>query len=191
MGTNGWLTGAMMPSPMEISTVTYFPRHTKITVRFRHQLYSSQVPELANNLLTMIPSLRNHLCENRNGLRFEEEVRDTELGHVFEHVVLALLHARGYHLRGHTTWNWHREPLGTYQVTINTGKKLLIKESLLLAQAILTNALIGPVLRFTIPGIEARTDARPLLVESAREPTRLLFSSEPIFLKQSISQSDA
>ena len=136
---------------MEISSVTFFPRHTRITMRFRHHLYSSQVPNLATALLTMLPSLRKHLCSNRSGLRFEEELTDTELGHVFEHVILAILARRGVCTGGHTTWNWQRDPIGTYHVTIGTGKKLLVKEGLLIAQAILTNACSARCCRMRLP----------------------------------------
>lgn len=136
---------------MEICSVTFFPRHTRITMRFRHHLYSSHVPDLAQHLLSMLPSLREHDCINRRNLSFEEELAETELGHVFEHVVLAVLSLRGVCTRGQTTWNWQRDPIGTYHVTIGTGKKLLLKESLLVAQAILTNALVGPVLRIRLP----------------------------------------
>lgn len=166
---------------MEIRALTFFPRHTRITVRFPHHLYSSQVPDLAANLLKLLPSLREHRCINRSGLAFTEEVQDTELGHVFEHVLLAILHGRGFHLRGQTTWNWHRDPLGTYQVTINSGKKLVIKESLLIAQAIFTNALVGPVLAINLPKLTGPDGRLPLQItpKSAKEPKRLLFSAAP------------
>ena len=164
---------------MEISAVTFFPRHTRITVRFRHHLYSSQIPDLSHNLLAMLPSLREHVCHNRSGLAFPEEIQDTELGHAFEHVLLGILHRRGLRLRGQTTWNWQRDPLGTYHVTVNTGKKLLIKESLLIAQAIFTNALHGPVLRFKLPVPSGPTPLGLFVAgKSSREPERLLFSTE-------------
>lgn len=168
---------------MEISSVTFFPRHTRITVRFRHHLYSSHLPGLANHLLAMLPSLREHFCMNRRGLSFEEELKETEMGHVFEHVILGVLALRGVATRGQTTWNWQRDPIGMFQVTIGTGKKLLVKEALVVAQAILTNAIHGPVLRFRLP-------TEPLLPRQAELPvyryTRvgetapLLFAAEAV-----------
>lgn len=169
---------------MEISSVVFFPRHTRLTVRFRHHLYSGQVRNLSSDLLTMLPTLREHLCFNRGGLPFVEELQDTELGHVFEHIVLALLQQRGLYTRGQTTWNWERDPIGTYQVTINTGKKLLIKESMLIAQAMLTNALVGPALKFNVPTlgeVETITAPLPLQLEAiAGSEPRVLFSSEQL-----------
>ena len=159
---------------MELTAITFRPRTTRVTVRFRHHLYSSQLPGLADSLLLMLPGLGDHLCRNRRGLPFREEVADTELGHVFEHVVLAILARRGIRTRGLTTWNWHRDPLGTYHVSISTGKRTAVKESVLLAQAIFTNALLGPVLRISLPAeqpgrLVVGTDRRLLFAGTAEE----------------------
>jgi cyanophycin synthase-like protein len=169
---------------MEISAITFFPRHTRITVRFHHSLYSSQVDRLQTHLLDMLPSLREHICYNRSGLPFVEELENTELGHVFEHIMLAILEQRGLCTSGQTTWNWHRDPIGTYHVTLATGKKHLVKESILVAQTILTNLLVGPVLQIQLP--ESRPAARrePLPVYRLTKPRgkparQLLFASRP------------
>jgi hypothetical protein len=132
---------------MEISQLTFHPRHTRFTVRFRNRLYSSQVDDIATRLCEMLPTLTDHRCINRHGLPFTEELNDTELGHVFEHVVLELLSQREIYARGQTTWNWERDAIGTYQVTISSGKRIAIKECVLIAQAIFTNLLLGPPLR--------------------------------------------
>ncbi|HEY8108637.1 MAG TPA: hypothetical protein VIF43_01355 [Patescibacteria group bacterium] len=169
---------------MEISAITFFPRHTRITIRFHHSLYSSQVDQLRAHLLDMLPSLREHLCYNRSGLPFTEELEDTELGHVFEHVMLAILERRGLCASGQTTWNWRRDPIGTYHVTIATGKKHLVKESVLVAQAILTNLLLGPVLPIRLPEGRRVRRHEPLPVyrlAKSRDKTapQLLFASRP------------
>lgn len=174
---------------MEICSVIFFPRHTRITMRFRHHLYSSQVPDLAGHLLSMLPSLREHECINRRNLSFEEELAQTELGHVFEHVILAVLARRGICTRGQTTWNWERDPIGTYHVTIGTGKKLLLKESLLVAQALLTNTLLGPMIRMRlpdadVPGQRPRSGGTELPVyryepRGPRRGNRMLFAAVP------------
>lgn len=179
---------------VEISAITFFPRHTRITLRFYHHLYSSQIPNLGAMLLDMLPNLREHICYNRHGLGFLEELADTELGHAFEHVILAILHQRGLSARGQTTWNWQRDPIGTYHVTINTGKKSLVKESLVLAQAIFTNALLKPVLRFVVSPPEAkRRSGSPasLLIQSpiTKEPRRLLFSDDTPFPKSAVRKT--
>lgn len=171
---------------MEISAITFFPRHTRITVRFRHSLYSSQVDRLRAHLLDMLPSLREHICYNRSGLPFTEELENTELGHVFEHVVLAILERRGLCTSGQTTWNWHRDPIGTYHVTISTGKKHLVKEGILVAQTILTNVLVGPVVQIRLPEAESTPRRQPLPVYRLAKPgsrgkpqPRPLFDSRP------------
>lgn len=166
---------------MEISRLAFFPRHTRITIRFSNQLYSSQVEGMAAYLLQVLPHLAIHRCVNRSGLPFEEELNDSELGHVFEHVILALLFQRGMFVRGQTTWNWQRDPIGTYHVTINTGKRLLVKECLLIAQAIFSNVLVGPPLRLRPIDLPPGTApaSLPFAIDTREEPERLLFSIEP------------
>lgn len=165
---------------MEISRLTFFPRHTRFTVRFHNHLYSSQIARLAEHLLDVLPNLANHRCLNRNGLPFTEELNDSELGHVFEHVVLELLSNREVYARGQTTWNWERDPIGTYQVTINSGKRLLIKECLLIAQVIFTNLLVGPPLRLRPHGRAGGAQvALPITLVPAQESDGLLFSFLP------------
>lgn len=167
---------------MEISAITFFPRHTRITVRFRHSLYSSQVDRLRAHLLDMLPSLREHICYNRSGLSFPEELENTELGHVFEHVMLAILERRGLCTSGQTTWNWHRDQIGTYHVTISSGKKHLIKESILVAQTILTNALVGPVLKIQLPEGKVVPRKQPLPVyRLVRSGSRSKPEPQPLF----------
>lgn len=161
---------------MEISSIDFFPRHTRITVKFRNRLYSSQVPGFAKSLLLMLPALEDHVCHNRKGLSFTREVEDTELGHVLEHVILALLGQRGIYTKGQTTWNWDRDPIGMYHITVQTGRKYVMKESILVAQAILTNALVGPVVKFSTPS--SREGALPLLVQGrSGGEGRVLFSA--------------
>jgi hypothetical protein len=173
------MLGSLSERSMEVSAITFFPRHTRLTVRFRHHLYSSQIPRLATTLLDVLPGLRQHMCHNRNGLPFVQELKDTELGHVFEHVMLEILRRRGLETRGQTTWNWHRDPLGTYQVTISSGKRLALKEAVLISQALFTNTLLGPVLQVHLPKPAARPPATSLpLSIRHRSPERLLFSAK-------------
>jgi len=119
---------------------------------------------------------------NRRGLTFEEELKETEMGHVFEHVILAVLALRGAATRGQTTWNWQRDPIGMFQVTIGTGKKLLVKEALVIAQAIITNAVHGPVLRFRLPGeplLPKQTELPVYRYTRMGQTAPLLFAAEP------------
>lgn len=132
---------------MEISQLTFHQRHTRFTVRFRNRLYSSQVDDIANRLCEMLPNLTDHRCTNRHGLPFTEELADTELGHVFEHVVLELLSQREIYAQGQTTWDWEHDAIGTYHVSLGTGKRIAVKQCLIIAQAIFTNLLLGPPLK--------------------------------------------
>lgn len=62
-------------------------------------------------------------CFNDDNLPFREEVKRTEIGHLFEHLLLTYLcHSkantagsrRSY--EGKTSWNWKREPWGRFHI---------------------------------------------------------------------------
>jgi len=166
-------------NPMELTSIKFVSGHCRITVRFPHQLYTSQIADLPHNLLTMLPDLRRHRCQNRSGLSFVEEVLDTELGHAFEHTVLAVLERHGVCTRGETTWNWNRDPLGTYHITITTRHRVLTKQCILVAQAIFTNALHGPVLDLRLP-LGKPLPNRPPRLQFGRQPDspQLVFAAD-------------
>lgn len=91
----------------------------------------------------VVPLLRRHLpsilhstCFNDKQLPFCEEVRGTELGHLYEHILLEKLtqlscgSMKVY--KGVTSWDWNKEAQGTFHIKINAN----MIESLLLQQAI-------------------------------------------------------
>jgi len=74
----------------------------------------------------LIPSIFTSQCFNDLDLPFSEEVKNTEIGHLLEHILLELLCIEkmnhGYDeadFSGETSWNWIKEPHGTFRITIN------------------------------------------------------------------------
>lgn len=79
--------------------------------------------------------LKNHLpgvlrtdCFNEGNLTFEEEVVATELGHLFEHILLeticSIKYSQGFSnaiYNGVTSWNWKKDPYGMFRISIDTG----------------------------------------------------------------------
>ncbi len=66
-------------------------------------------PRAAARALELLPNLARHVCVNRKGERFGDEIEGTETAHLFEHVTIELLGqafpaqaARGA-FRGYTT----------------------------------------------------------------------------------------
>src|SRR5258708_1691579 len=93
---------------------------TRITMDVLYnQLNTAEIPSLTQMLEENLPSVLVTTCYNDSELSFEEEVRNTEIGHLFEHILLEYLcqhkiakGARRATYAGRTHWNWTRDPLG-------------------------------------------------------------------------------
>jgi hypothetical protein len=104
---------------------------TQITMDVLYnQLNTSEIPTLIDVLQENLPSVLWTTCYNDLDLPFNEEVRNTEIGHLFEHILLEYLcqqkiakGARAATYVGRTRWNWHRDPLGRFHIHLTCGKK--------------------------------------------------------------------
>ncbi len=95
------------------------------------------IPHTLNFLQEYYPRVLNTQCFNEKNLPFAVEVRQTEIGHLFEHILIDNLcalkiknGAKSAVFNGITSWNWQKNPYGTFQIWIDTGNKdleLLIK----------------------------------------------------------------
>jgi len=89
-----------------------------------------QLPETYKILKKNLPSIYKAMCFNDAGLPFAKEVRHTEIGHLFEHILLEYLcierlksGKRTAVYEGETSWNWKEEPKGTFHIVLNANKK--------------------------------------------------------------------
>ncbi len=75
-----------------------------------------------------VPSVFYSKCFNYDNAPFLIESQQTEIGHLFEHILLEFL----CHLKSHrgiknpvhngvTSWNWVKEKKGTFRITIDVG----------------------------------------------------------------------
>ncbi|OGM14978.1 hypothetical protein A3A76_05505 [Candidatus Woesebacteria bacterium RIFCSPLOWO2_01_FULL_39_23] len=80
-------------------------------------------------LLKKIPTIFGNFCCNNAQLSFKNEVKNTEVGHLFEHLILenlkleTLKKENNADYIGETTWNWNLEKIGTYNITIFSPTK--------------------------------------------------------------------
>lgn len=95
-----------------------------------NQLNTQEIPFLFDMLQENLPTVLTTACYNDLGLPFAEEVRNTEIGHLFEHILLEYLclcklqkGAKRATYAGRTTWNWTRDPLGRFHIHLTCGKK--------------------------------------------------------------------
>ncbi len=91
---------------------------------------TSSIPHTVSFLETHAPTVLSTRCFNDLNLAFDKEVKATEVGHLFEHMLLeqlcALKISAGFAsavFNGRTYWNWERDPEGVFHIVIDIGKK--------------------------------------------------------------------
>jgi hypothetical protein len=102
---------------------------------------TSHFPHLPRQLFRMLPRLGRHNCHNDNGKSFRQECKDTEIAHLFEHLILELqLQAQqnsSDFLSGVTEWNWQVDPRGRYRVSVDYENELLAVACIRMAERIM------------------------------------------------------
>src|SRR3989338_10213423 len=108
---------------------------------------SRSISTLKNTLNLKLPSIFEHKCFNDNNLPFSREALNTELGHLYEHILIEYIHQfkkknqfPGLVVKGVTSWNWNISPKGAFEIVINSSDEDLF----ILREAILkTNTLMS------------------------------------------------
>lgn len=97
---------------------------------FSKQVRTCHFPYTHTLLQRLLPGIYEHQCFNEAELPFAQEVYNTEIGHLFEHVLLEYLcQIKGQQcqkeivFKGNTQWDWYKEPIGTFNIVINVGSK--------------------------------------------------------------------
>lgn len=92
-------------------------------------LTTKNLPETAKILKKYAPSVLCTKCHNDAHLPFRKEVKDTEMGHLFEHLLIDHLSQRDANqgidrtYYGVTEWDWRIDPRGTFHITLSAGEK--------------------------------------------------------------------
>lgn len=91
---------------------------------------TADIPSTYDILQNFLPSVLTTECFNDQNLPFSLEVKRTEIGHLFEHVLLEymchLKIGKGYKsaaYSGRTRWNWEKDPRGVFHIHINCTLK--------------------------------------------------------------------
>lgn len=81
---------------------------------------TSAFPGLADRIVSLLPGLARHSCDNSDGLDFVRELRDTELAHCVEHVAVELMALAGSPrtLRAQTSWDFSADGRGVYRIQL-------------------------------------------------------------------------
>lgn len=97
---------------------------------FTPHITTQSLPRTVVLLQKYQPSVLRTKCFNEENLPFQQEVKNTELGHLFEHIFLDQICAckleqgwKSAKCRGETCWNWESDPVGMYHITVSTGRR--------------------------------------------------------------------
>lgn len=145
---------------MRVHSVTVRTDRVDVIVQVERAqvMRTSADPSIADRALAVLPGLANHRCHNDVGRTFAEEIGDTELPHLFEHVVLELMAEAGSprSLKGETAWDFKRDGRGVFRVSLEYDDDLVCLGAIKIADR---------VMRFVLEGggpPDARAEARRL-----------------------------
>lgn len=117
---------------------------------FIQDVTTTNMPHVLSFLKINLPTILQSTCFNDKKQSFAKEVVNTEIGHLFEHILLEYL-CREKINAGHneamfsgiTKWNWNKEEYGTFHIHIDITKRegdllyFALEHSILLLKRIL------------------------------------------------------
>lgn len=126
---------------------------TKIHMSVMTALVNTRdIPWTLMLLQEQLPSILHSTCYNDDNIPFAIEVQHTEIGHLFEHILLEYLCEeklrKGYDevsFSGRTRWNWQEDPYGLFHIIIqmNIADKdifpIALEKSISLIKRIITH----------------------------------------------------
>jgi hypothetical protein len=114
-------------------------------------------PHTLNFLKDNFPSVLKTQCFNYKNLSFDKEVQATEIGHLFEHILLDQLCIQKIKIgfnkvsySGRTSWNWEIDKKGIFHISINANKDDIL--------------LLGSALKETISLVEKLIKEESILI---------------------------
>ncbi len=114
---------------MRVHSITVCPDRVDVLVRVEAErmMRTSLDEAIAGRALAVLPGLADHRCFNDAGRSFAEELADTEVPHLFEHVVLELMAEAGSprSLKGETAWDFRRDGRGVFRVSLEYDDDLV------------------------------------------------------------------
>lgn len=87
--------------------------------------HTNHLPSTVGQLRKSLPKILKSKCYNDDNLPFRKEVLNTEIGHLFEHILLEYLcnakisgGAKRAVFRGLTSWDWQKDSKGIFYITL-------------------------------------------------------------------------
>ncbi len=129
-------------------------KQTKMHFRIRsNKVSTASFPKTVEILKKVYPEVLRTNCYNEQGLPFEKEVMNTELAHLFEHILIQKLAYKRYErsgidkqYSGETEWCCDEDPAKSYSINLNANTEDIdvfpeaLTESTKLVNAIMASA---------------------------------------------------
>jgi len=142
---------------MHVQSVTVCEDRVDVIVRVNddERMRTAGDEIVVERVLELLPGLSQHACENDQGITFAEEISDTEVPHLFEHVVIELMARAGSprELKGETRWDFRRDGHGTFRVSFEYDDDLVCLGAIKTADRLMAHVLDGE----TAPDVDAET----------------------------------
>lgn len=111
--------------------IEYDEVSTKMTMQIYGQIVNTEhIPSTYSMLEKYLPSILRSECFNNKEYPFKKEVKKTEIGHLFEHILLEYLSNLKRELgfedsihNGVTEWKLKEESKGIFYISIDAGYK--------------------------------------------------------------------
>ncbi len=131
---------------MRVTQVT-FDEHGKVCLVVEipetDAFLTGDAPRMPRILFRMFPYLAAQRCYNDLHVSFRREAENTEIPHLFEHLLLEIQKQvrRGIvncsPISGETEWNWTIDPRGRFHVTVGYDNEIVALASIRLAERIM------------------------------------------------------
>lgn len=130
---------------MRVHSVTVCKDRVDVMVRVEdgERMRTGGDEALVGRVLELLPGLDRHVCENDEGVPFSQEIADTEVPHLFEHVIIELMTDAGSPrgLKGETRWDFQRDGHGTFRVSVEYDDDLVCLGAIKLAGKVMDHVL--------------------------------------------------
>lgn len=149
----------------------HLTQKTLIKIQFLTPFFStSEIPSTLIYLEANYPQVLGTLCFNYLNQPFTQEVSNTELGHLFEHILIAKIYdlsliqgKTNIVVKGTTQWDWKNDTRGTFNIMVtwdNTDKEIFTKA---LSETVkLMEELIETILVKNSTGNQAGSPVEPI-----------------------------
>ncbi len=132
---------------MKVTSIAMENGKARIVVEMRdpERFLTTDMPHVPSKLLELLPGMRMHKCDNYDDLTFDRECMQTEVGHLFEHLVneLQLQMYDDGSFKGETCWDWTLDPKGVFHILTEYRDEVVLVAAVRTAESMISRIDLG------------------------------------------------